>query len=363
VLRLLDPCRQAFDRWRQSAYGVRRGDETLIGTFLASETRVLSRLLQDHGLDDVRLLREAGLDPELVGKPRARFPFARVAAAWGLAARTTGDPHLGLKVPKYYRATDFHGLVVVFLASQTLGAALERLVRYHAVVNTAISLRLVKRQDRVDLVCLQVDVDLDARRVMEDARTAILVDLCRSGSSGRLDPLEVAFTYPRPRIPTGHADLFRCPAVFGAPEWGISFAPVDMERPFLASNRELAHSNDHVLGRMVESLRHDDLVTRVKRIVVESLPSGTPSQQAIARSLSMSERSLQRRLAELNTSFKDLLALVRRELAEQYVAERDLPVTEITFMLGFADVSSFSRAFKRWTGRSPAASRHAHASA
>lgn len=329
----------------------------MIGTFLASEVRILGRLLESRGLDGRPLLREVGLDPSLVREPRARYPFARVAAAWGRAAKLAGDPHLGLHVAKFYRATDFHGLAVVFLASQNLGTALERLVRYHAVVNTALRLRLVKGAAKVDLTASAMDVDDDARRVVEDSRTAILLDLCRSGADGPLDPMEVAFTYPRPANETEHAAIFRCPLVFGAAEWRISFRPVDLERPFLASNRDLARSNDQVLARMVESLSHDDLVSRVKMAMVDALPSGTPTEEGIAKVVSMSSRSLQRRLAEEGTSFTALLAVVRRELAEQYVGDPSIPVTEISYMLGFSDVSSFSRAFKRWTGKSPAASR------
>jgi AraC-like DNA-binding protein len=329
----------------------------MIGTFLASEVRVLGRVLESRGHDGRHLLREVGLDPSLVRQPRARSPFARVTEAWGKAARLAGDPHLGLQTSKFYRATDFHGLAVVFLASQDLGTALERLVRYHDVVNTAITLRLLKGERRVDLVCSTVYADDDARRVMEDSRASIIVDLCRSGADGPLDPMEVAFTYPKPTIETEHEAVLRCPILFGTPQWRISFRPADLAHPFLASNRELARSNDQVLARMVESLRQDDLVSRVKMAMVDGLPSGTPTEEGIAKAVSMSSRSLQRRLAEEGTSFTSLLAVVRRELAEQYVGDPSIPVTEISYMLGFSDVSSFSRAFKRWTGKSPAATR------
>jgi len=330
----------------------------MIGTFLASEVRILCRLLETYQVDEIGLCRKAGLDPVLINDPRARYPFARVAVMWSLATKAAGKPQLGLETAKFYRATDFHGLAVVFLASQCLRTALERLVRYHAVVNTALSMRLERRDDRLDLLCTAIDVDDDARRTIENSRAAILVDLCRTGASGELDPMEVAFAYPAPDDHTQHTALFRCPVVFGAPQWRISFALADVDRPFLASNRELARSNDQILDRMVKGLRQDDLVSRVKMAMVDELPSGTPSEDAIAKAVLMSTRSLQRRLAEEGTSFTESLAMVRRELAEQYVLDPRIPVTEISYMLGFSDVSAFSRAFKRWTGRSPATSRH-----
>ena len=91
--------------------------------------------------------------------------------------------------------------------------------------------------------------------------------------------------------------------------------------------------------------------------MIEELPSGTPAEETIARAVAMSSRSLQRRLSEEGSGYKELLAEVRRELAREYVEERDASMTDIGFLLGFSDVSSFSRAFKRWFGRSPAAAR------
>lgn len=329
----------------------------MIGTFLASELRILGRLLETYKIDADKLYREAGLDVTLADKPRARYPFDRVAAALVRAAELTGKPHLGLEIAKYCRPTDFHGLSVAFLASPNLRRALERFSRYHVVLNTTFVMRLEQGDDHFDLVCPTINISDDARRAIQDARAAVVVDLCRTGADGVLDPLRVEFTYPAPKDDSEHRALFRCPVAFGAPEWRLSFRASDVDRPFLASNRELALANDQVLESTCKGLRHDDLVSRVKLAMVHELPSGTPSEDAIAKAVSMSSRSLQRRLAEEGTSFTAQLAMVRKELAEQYVENPRIPVTEISYMLGFSDVSSFSRAFKRWTGRSPGASR------
>jgi AraC-like DNA-binding protein len=251
----------------------------------------------------------------------------------------------------------------VFLASQNLRKALERFARYHFVINTSFAVRVEQHSDRVDLVYPTINVSDAAKRMIQDARAAVVVNLCRTGAHGDLDPIKVEFTYPAPPDDSAHVALFRCPVAFGAPEWRLSFRASDADRPFLASNRELARANDQVLDAMCKGLREDDLVSRVKLAMIEELPSGTPSEEAVAKAVSMSTRSLQRRLADEGTSFTALLAVVRKELAEQYVENPKIPVTEISYMLGFSDVSSFSRAFKRWTGRSPAASRQPSARA
>jgi AraC-like DNA-binding protein len=110
-----------------------------------------------------------------------------------------------------------------------------------------------------------------------------------------------------------------------------------------------------VLVRYLARLERSRVSARVQRALLEALPDGAPSKPAIARSLGMSARNLQRHLAAEGTSFKEVLSQARIGLARQYVAERRLSVTEIAFILGFADTSTFSRAFKRWTGKSPRA--------
>jgi AraC-like DNA-binding protein len=327
------------------------------GTFLASEVRILGRLLESHGLDPAGFCREAGIDYARTCDTRARVPFVRVVTAWHRAAELLGKPHLGLESAKFYRATDFHGLAVVFLASPTLRTALERLSRYLVVVNTGLSLRVETDHDSIDVVATTLDADPEERRAMEDSRASIIADLSRSSASGTLDPMQVEFTYPRPDDTSLHEEIFRCPLVFGASQWRMCWRLADANRTFVADNRELALTNDRILDAMVKSLAPDTLIARVKKAMVEELPSGTPSEDAIARAVGMSGRSLQRRLAEENTGFTALLAEVRRELARQYVEDREISVTDISFLLGFSDVSSFSRAFKRWFGRSPAAAR------
>lgn len=330
----------------------------MFGTFLASEVRLLRRMLESRRIDADEILRQARIDPALAEKPRARYPTERVADAWMRAQAASGDPNFGLDAVNFYRPTDFHGLAVVFLASSDLGTALARIARYHAVLNTAVKMRYSSHGGRLELTCtVPEQTGIMRSHVIEDCRTAITLDICRKAVSDPLDPLEIRYTTPAPASTAAQEKMFRCRVTFGAENWAIVLRGEDAARSFLASNRELAQSNDHVLESMLESLRQDDLVSRVKRAMVEELPSGTPSETRIAKAVSLSGRSLQRRLAEQRTSFNGLLTTVRCELAERYVHDHGLPVTEISYMLGFSDLSAFSRAFKRWTGRSPAEAR------
>jgi len=105
--------------------------------------------------------------------------------------------------------------------------------------------------------------------------------------------------------------------------------------------------------KYIDSLNNIDLITRVKKIVAENLPSGNASLDNVASVLCMGTRKLQRLLKQEKTSFITLLNDTRMVLAKQYVLDENIDLTEIAFMLGFAEQSTFSRSFKRWTGQSP----------
>ena len=94
-------------------------------------------------------------------------------------------------------------------------------------------------------------------------------------------------------------------------------------------------------------------VQKVKNAIIELLPDGRLSDNKVAEALFMSPRNLQRKLEAEGTTFKTLLTEIRRDLALKYIQDTELTLTEISFMLGFSEMSAFSRAFKQWTGKSP----------
>ena len=120
-----------------------------------------------------------------------------------------------------------------------------------------------------------------------------------------------------------------------------------------AANAELARHNDAVVMALLARMDRDDVIARLRALLVELLPSGECSKETVAARLNMSDRSLQSRLATRGTSYRALLNETRRELAEQYIRQGLHSVSEVTYLLGFADVSSFSRAFRSWEGLSP----------
>ena len=136
--------------------------------------------------------------------------------------------------------------------------------------------------------------------------------------------------------------------------------------PFLAllrvrqddSRRALAKHADQVVVRYLADHDKSDIAERVKVKIVELMPSGTATAKNIAKKLYLSNRSLNRRLNEAGTSFRDLLNQTRFEMASQYIDDANVDLVEIPYLLGYKNYSSFYRAYKRWTGRSPSTTTH-----
>ena len=322
-------------------------------SILSSAPRMVWRLLEAHDIDADTLFRQSGFDPAHMSEPRMRYPKEAFRTLWAEVLTITGIDSIGIEAGRFYSPFDLSALGVSFLSSTTLMEALQRLHRYESIVNSTLAFTIAETAKRVDVLSDANFQFEEVARIHQDIRLSVLVDLCRKGLGPALNPVEVAFTYPEPKDTSEYVAVFCCPLVFSQPVSRLSFSVDDTQRAFLTSNREIAFGNDQILNEMLSELKGSSLASQVKRIIIEGLPSGSLTAKDVVERLFMSSRTLHRKLSDEGTNFRTLLLEVRRELAEQYISDRSMPLAEISYMLGFADQSSFFKAFKKWTGDSP----------
>ena len=320
---------------------------------LASVDLMLWRALESYGCDSGELFRKAGLDPAKLRQSGARYPIAAANRLWKLARESSADPCLGLKAAAFWHPTALHALGYAWLASDSLIEALTRLVRYYRIVTDTDRLELHESAREATLRLHTVDADLRGIDEIYDGFFATLVRMCRNSCSDRFKPQSIAMIRPRPALPAAFEDFFRAPIAYSAGEDRIVFERSRLREPLPTANVEVAHASDQIITNYLAHLDRSAVSMRVRARLIDELPSGRVSQASIARTLNMSLRSLQRRLAEEGTTYKQLLDETRRELAEQYVRQSRLSLGEITFLLGFSEPGNFTRAFKRWTGKPP----------
>lgn len=186
-----------------------------------------------------------------------------------------------------------------------------------------------------------------------DAYATIFMRLSRGLLGRDFNPLALRLQRPVPSHPEAWQRMFRCPVHFAAEHNQLILSADRVDRPLESASPELAAANEAIAQRLLAAREQSDWGQRVQRLLAERLPQGDPGEAAIAEALHLSLRSLQRKLAEQGTRYGELLQQTREALARQYLAEGRHSVSEIAYLLGFGDASSFTRAFKRWTGKSP----------
>ena len=154
-----------------------------------------------------------------------------------------------------------------------------------------------------------------------------------------------------------YESYFGAPMSFGSDEYKLVFERELLDCPCEQANPDLAENIDIWMRDYLKSFEPDTLSSKVRALLVEKLPNGEFQQGEVASALAMSSRSLQRGLQKEGTSFKELLEKTREDLALKYIAEKELSLVEVCLLLGFADQSNFTKAFKRWTGKTPNAFR------
>jgi AraC-like DNA-binding protein len=336
-----------------------RSNSAARATVLLSQGVNVVRALEARGIDANALLRRAGCDPALFHVPETRVPDRVAQRLFELAEEATGDPSFGVDVGQQVRGVALHAVGYAWLASATLGNAMARLARYTRVLSDTwrAEVRDEPRGVRFLLVSpFAQDMRPPSRH---DAILSGIVKLCRITYGDSFVPLEVAVKRERPSETRRFEEWFRAPIVWDAPEPGLLCRREDLERPLLTTNPDIALTSDKLVTDYLARLDRDDVVARVKRELLNSFPAGAPTQTAVARALGMSTRTLHRRLYEEGTSFVDLLDETRRELAAAYIRRSDYSVGEVAYLIGFAETSSFNRAFRRWTGMSPSEFRRA----
>lgn len=323
------------------------------GSSISSWALLVAKALAAEGHDSEALFRSAGLDPTKLRDPDARYPIEGMCRLWRLAAQVTEDPYFGFKAASYWHPTTINALGFSWMASDSLRDALTRMARYGRLVTTVAQMELEEYDDhfafRIRTTMPRAEVPHEA----VDAGLATFVAMCRMSYGSDFDPLRVVTQRPAVEDPSRYIEYFRAPVEFSAPENILYFSKEALEAHLPTANPRLARINDQVITEYLAQFDKNSASIRVRSKLTEMLPAGNVTQQDVADSLHMSLRTLQRKLADEKTSYKELLEETRKELANQYLRQGCLSVSEVTYLLGFSEPSNFARAFKRWTGRTP----------
>ncbi|MGA9891786.1 MAG: AraC family transcriptional regulator ligand-binding domain-containing protein [Xanthobacteraceae bacterium] len=317
-------------------------------------TRLAYANAKASGVDMQALLTKAGLTLQQINNANLRLRVRDQIKFLNLVAGALNDDRFGFHCAQPHDLREFGFVYYISASSETLGEALQKLARYSAIANEGLSLTYVEGRN-VSLTFHYVGVSRHLDRHQIEFFMVFLVRLCRQLSGIRLTPIRIRLAHHRGGQYLEFTKFFGSRVEFGAAVDEVSFAPVVKNMPVVTSdnylNEFLTAYCEEALAR--RSTQRGPFRASIENTIVPLLPHGDAKLATIARRLGLSQRTLARRLAAESLNFSDVLENLKLDLAQRYLADKDLSISQVAWLLGYREVSSLTHAFKRWTGRTP----------
>lgn len=328
---------------------------------LPTTVGVLSKLAAERafqaGIDIDPLLKEAALPADFVRDAEIRIDVRAQAAFLELVADVLQDKWLGFHLARGADLREFGSFYYLMASSQRLVDAFDCAVRYGHLVNEGIKISQGTRMLTLEFEYIGVERHTDMHQI--EFWVTYALRMSRAFAGRELVPTFVKFLHRRDGDISEMQRYFGGDLTFGAERDCIAFDPAEAEAPNVSADpflhRFLLEYYEDAVAR--SQSRQSPLRTRVENAITSRLSNGSAIIGNIASDLGMSSRTLSRRLAEEGSTFSSILDDLRSSLANRYLQNNELSISQIAWLLGYTEVSSFAHAFQRWTGRSPTSAR------
>ncbi len=304
------------------------------------------------------MLAKAGLTDATIDDQNVRVDVASQIKFVQLVAETLGDKNLGFHLAYEHDVRQIGLLYYVAASADTLGNALRRAERYVGVQNEGVKIKVTKAKSvRLDIEYAGVARHTDVQQI--EFIIGSMIRICRQLTGCSLNPTHVRLMH---RLGADKAKLERlldCTIDDDSGADRIEFPASSWDLPLMSADPHLhrlcvQRCEEALAGRATSV---SPLKVQVENAIAALLPHGQARHDLVAAQLGMSPRTLARRLSSEASSFAAILENVRSALAHRYLADRTLPISEIAWLLGYAEIGTFTRAYQRWTGMPPSIAR------
>lgn len=315
----------------------------------------LEALLQRRGVRLGEVCARVGVDAALLSQAESRLPVHRFVALLEEAARASGDDAIGLRLGYSHGTDSFGALGDAITRAPDIAGAVANVARYFHLHQEGACLELrIEGRNAIITYCIR-DVEIIDYRQDAELSMAKMLSFARIATGCRSwAPSAVYFEHPEPRDSSEHRRIFGAPVYFSQP-YNALVAPREILAMRVSGDDSgsLAQLQSLAEARATHSVPGDELLAGVRQHILRGLRAGGVSIEKVAAALDLSERTLQRRLGECGVTFNELVERMRFELSQRYLRQDHLSLTEIGYLLGYSELSAFSRAFRRWAGVSP----------
>ena len=318
----------------------------------ASLTQAVLHAAEHLGLTRHGLLQSCDLLESQLSDPDARIPLHNQQLLWQTVQQQLPQPEPGLAVGLQLAPGPFSVLGYLLQSSHTLGEALATAQRYQRLVGEGGELQLVEDDEQLQLRYQPSNPQRPADRPRILALMACWVQWMRPLLKD-FHLLGVQLAHAAPAQQEDYQRCFDCPLEFSAAQYALLLPAAQRQASLTQANPALQSVLRQHAEALLAQLPSESLGARVVALISAQLGHGEPDRAAIARTLHLSERTLQRRLAEEGSSYQQLLNDTRRQMAERHLRDGQLAATDIALLLGYSEPSVFFRAFRQWTGLTP----------
>ncbi|TAM09623.1 MAG: AraC family transcriptional regulator [Nevskiaceae bacterium] len=306
------------------------------------------------GIDVDAVYERLGYHAQQLELRNLRTPHAQQLLFWNCLEGVTGDPDIGLHLCRHlphYRGEILEYLV---LSSRTFGDGLARASKYVRLLSDAIEIRL---ETGADTACLKIRTsalgDAPQARHTEICVVYQMMRFAASVTEHRATAQRLSLHYPRHAPQAEYDTLFQCPVTFGTPDAEIHFNPAILGWRSPHWDPDLLKLNEELANRRMAGLERQDLVHRIRALFAQRLELERCELDDIAAELGMPARRLRFELSRAGTTFSQLLNEFRFALSKRLLGTTGERIENIAYLTGFSEPSTFYRAFKRWSGKTP----------
>ena len=320
---------------------------------LAAATTGFTDFLTRNGGTADRVLARAGMAEDQLSDINRPVDLASYVRMMELAASDTGNDNFGLWFGQQFKPEMLGLIGGIAIASATLGAALVNVARYFPYHQQATHTAFTQRSEFFSLEYRIIDGGIVERRHDAELTLGMFANIFRHCLGPQWAPEQVHFEHPKPAGWRDHTQAFSAPVHFGQRTNALIFRGGPLRQRMPSGDLHRAGLLSDQLIRISGGTGTLSLLDHVKGEIRSRLPGGVPDIGTIADSVGFQRWTLQRRLADYGLTFSAVIDQVRRELAERHLRQRYVSVMEISDLLGYSELSAFSRAFRRWFGIPP----------
>lgn len=320
----------------------------------SSSPRVICRYLLEHQAPVLALEKILNTDIDALESADFRLSLRRYHALWDYAVKHTEQEDIGLCIGQRTQEDDIGLVGHIFFNNATIDAALRQYQRYFSITNEGMRVQLTVNDTHATLSYLFDDASIYC---IPDIERTIAAGICRTKDVlKRAAPIShICFSHAQPTYLSSYETLFKCPIKFSQPTCAIVFDKKYLQYRLPNRSSYLQKVLSKHLDTLLNALsRKSSVKHKVIALIEKRLSKDAIDAEKIATKLNMSRNTLYRRLQDEEVSFHELVDEVRKTKALEYLAQNQLALSQIAFLLGYSELSAFSRAFKRWTGMSPA---------